>query len=544
MFRPVRRLAAAVLLGVALIVVPASVAAAPAVTFTGPATAEPGQTVTFTAGDGVCPESRTCSWTVTTGGVTEPAGGGPTLTSAFAAGSYLIGLDVTGPTADDVGHAEAALLVTAPPPQNEPPTVSFTSSVSGRTATFSAVASDPEGGPVDLTWSFGDGQSATGPMPTHTYTVADTYTVTVTARDADGATGTDSHAVTVTDPPPPADQPPTISFTSTTSGLSASFAAVASDPEGKLTGVTWDFGDGKTGTGLRPSHTYAQGGTYTVEATAKDAAGQTATDTGTVTVAAPPAPANHAPTISFAYLTSGLSASFAATAGDVDGDPVTVTWQFGDGSAAATGAQVTHDFAKAGTYTVTVTARDSKGATGTAQASVTVVDPPAGQPQATAPTPDPPATSTTPPAAGTPATGFSTTSTSTGVPTTAAPTVPPGMRRMSPFPVIRVAGRFVGRATLLTVVSVRAGRTARILVRCTGRGCPYAARTYRRSRLSSGRVRTLEGRRLQPGARLELRVLQPGRIGKRTVLRFADRKAPRRTDGCVTPAGKPVRCPA
>jgi hypothetical protein len=118
------------------------------------------------------------------------------------------------------------------------------------------------------------------------------------------------------------------------------------------------------------------------------------------------------------------------------------------------------------------------------------------------------------------------------------------MRRMSPFPVIRVAGRFVGRATLLTVVSVRAGRTARILVRCTGRGCPYAARTYRRSRLSSGRVRTLEGRRLQPGARLELRVLQPGRIGKRTVLRFADRKAPRRTDGCVTPAGKPVRCPA
>jgi hypothetical protein len=118
------------------------------------------------------------------------------------------------------------------------------------------------------------------------------------------------------------------------------------------------------------------------------------------------------------------------------------------------------------------------------------------------------------------------------------------MRRMSPFPVVRVAGRFVGRATVLTVVSVRAAGSARIVVRCSGRGCPYASRTYRRTRLSSGRVRTLEGRRLQPGAVLDIRVLQSQRIGKRTVLRVAARQAPRRSDGCVTPAGRAVRCPS
>ena len=59
---------------------------------------------------------------------------------------------------------------------------------SGRIGTpvqFSATATDRLSTPV-LTWSFGDGDTATGGTPSHTYTRAGTFTVSVTATDAVG----------------------------------------------------------------------------------------------------------------------------------------------------------------------------------------------------------------------------------------------------------------------------------------------------------------------------------------------------------------------
>lgn len=50
-------------------------------------------------------------------------------------------------------------------------------------------------------WSFGDGQSASGPSVSHTYAAAGTYTVTLTVTDAFGNTGAVSEDVTVAAPP-------------------------------------------------------------------------------------------------------------------------------------------------------------------------------------------------------------------------------------------------------------------------------------------------------------------------------------------------------
>jgi len=53
-------------------------------------------------------------------------------------------------------------------------------------------------------------------------------------------------------------------------GVRETFAAVASDPEGRDLVYTWAFGDGATGAGRVASHTYGSAGNYTVEVTASD----------------------------------------------------------------------------------------------------------------------------------------------------------------------------------------------------------------------------------------------------------------------------------
>jgi Ca2+-binding RTX toxin-like protein len=56
----------------------------------------------------------------------------------------------------------------------------------------------------------------------------------------------------------------------------------------------------------------------------------------------------------------GSPVTVSAAGSDVEGDPLTVTWDFGDGATAA-GATASHVYADNGVYTVTVTADDGQG---------------------------------------------------------------------------------------------------------------------------------------------------------------------------------------
>jgi PKD repeat protein len=76
--------------------------------------------------------------------------------------------------------------------------------------------------------------------------------------------------------------------------LEVNFATTASrDPDGSIASYAWDFGDGTTGIGPEPSHTYAAGGRYFPALTVTDDAGASATVVEEILVDLPAPPTVH-----------------------------------------------------------------------------------------------------------------------------------------------------------------------------------------------------------------------------------------------------------
>ncbi|GAB4193881.1 MAG: hypothetical protein Tsb002_24810 [Wenzhouxiangellaceae bacterium] len=83
--------------------------------------------------------------------------------------------------------------------------------------------------------------------------------------------------------------PPTASFTFGCNNLTCNFdASGSSDSDGSITGYSWSFGDGASGSGVTTSHTYATGGTFNVSLTVTDDGGASDSTSQSVTVTSPP----------------------------------------------------------------------------------------------------------------------------------------------------------------------------------------------------------------------------------------------------------------
>lgn len=135
-------------------------------------------------------------------GVYESGNGGDTFVP-FSAGLPL-GLVVTDLEIDNSPHVlvagtygRGAYRVNLASGANQAPTASFSSSVSGLTATFTDQSTDGDGVIASRLWNFGDGTSSTLTNPTKTYGAAGTYTVALTVTDDDGASASTSNPVTV-----------------------------------------------------------------------------------------------------------------------------------------------------------------------------------------------------------------------------------------------------------------------------------------------------------------------------------------------------------
>ncbi|MCW8999817.1 MAG: PKD domain-containing protein, partial [Kangiellaceae bacterium] len=173
---------------------------------------------------------------------------------------------------------------------------------------------------------------------------------------------------------------PTASFTAPSSaevGEAVSFDASSSnDTDGTIVAYAWDFGDGQTGTGSNPTHTFASAGNFAVTLTVTDNRDGTATTTQSINITAvindpPTANANGPYTVNL-----GDTLIFDSTgSSDPEGNPLTYTWDFGDGSA-GTGASPSHTYAAVGSYNVGLTVTDDGGLTASSSATVTVSEPP------------------------------------------------------------------------------------------------------------------------------------------------------------------------
>lgn len=171
--------------------------------------------------------------------------------------------------------------------------------------------------------------------------------------------------------------PPVANFAASVNDLTAAFDSTGSSASGGRTiaGFAWDFGDGTTGTGASPQHTYTKAGTYTVALTVTDSGGSTGTQTKQVVVTAP----HLAPSAVIDHTNDGLAVTFDGTGSTADtGSSIaSYAWDFGDGTT-STAAKPRHVYAAAGRYDVTLTVKDNVGVSSqpaTASVETTHADP-------------------------------------------------------------------------------------------------------------------------------------------------------------------------
>jgi PKD repeat protein len=139
-----------------------------------------------------------------------------------------------------------------------------------------------------------------------------------------------------------------------------------------ISNYAWDFGDGTTGSGVAPSHTYADGpAQYTVSLTVTDDEGQTASDTAQVTVNNLPPTAEAGGPYTCVVGESITLSGVCDDPGPTDAASLSCTWA--DFSGAAVSEPSYTCPSTPGTVTLTLTATDKDGASAQDTASVTVV---------------------------------------------------------------------------------------------------------------------------------------------------------------------------
>ncbi|MGH9385070.1 MAG: PKD domain-containing protein, partial [Vicinamibacterales bacterium] len=213
------------------------------------------------------------------------------------------------------------------------------------------------GAACSYSWNFGDGSNGSGLTTTHEFRSVGTFLVSLTVVDSRGATAVTSKSLVVNPGTPPT---AVFRISPTAPAVSADIFFTAEESKAaagrRIVSYNWNFGDGRTGSGVTISRRYDSPGSYAVLLTVTDDAEQKATAQQTVVVGAsgtgPVATLTFSPTAPL----PGASVFFDGTAST--GPTAIVNWEFnyGDGTIedSAVGRQ-SHVYPVAGTYLVRLT---------------------------------------------------------------------------------------------------------------------------------------------------------------------------------------------
>lgn len=232
----------------------------------------------------------------------------------------------------------------------------------GQTFTFDGSGSqDPDGNIAAYLWDFGDGHSASGGHTSHAYSKPGVYTARLTVKDNTGhpQAADFDEAVVVVNGPPTAKAG---SDVLTVPGDAVTFDASHSfDLDKDALSYTWQFSDGKhQAATAQVRRTFPSPGTYAAILTVSDnSSTENSISRDTVLVRINSAPIANAGKNIYSCDKTLLFDGSAST--DPDGDPLSYTWNFGDGSKPAAGMLALHKFTAAGTYPVILTVDDGWG---------------------------------------------------------------------------------------------------------------------------------------------------------------------------------------
>ncbi|WP_205504136.1 PKD domain-containing protein [Rufibacter psychrotolerans] len=217
-------------------------------------------------------------------------------------------------------------------------------------------------------WSFGDGTSSEELTPRHQYTQPGTYQVTLQVWS--GLVCTNSVTKTIAVLPNPAS-----SFTAPTvcQGTETPFTNTTNARGSGTLAYRWDFGDGTTSTAASPAHRYAAPGTYQVTLAVTGANGCAQTFSAPVTVTPTPK-TDFSPTVGCV----ASAVTFQDMTSLASGRLTSWAWDFGDG-ATATVQNPSHQYARAGTYTVRLTTTSELGCANTVTKTIQIAPVPVAQ---------------------------------------------------------------------------------------------------------------------------------------------------------------------
>ena len=305
---------------------------------------------------------------------------GPQVRHQFQkSGRFPVILRVT----DDTDLANNSAVDTAFVTVNVPPRGMIAAKAQacvGEQVSFSGENStDADGKIAAYRWDFGDGSAQTGvagegARVTHVYNKPGLYHVTLTVDDGTETSNSKSDftaKLLVNQPPAAVAGEDRIICP----GAEVTFDASSSlDPDGQIKTYKWNLGDGSEKEGKIVQHVYQKAGTYPVRLTVFDhTTTSCAAHSDTLVVIVNSAPvANAGPGLPGAVGRAGPDREGfvggahdailfdGAQSSDPDGDPLTYSWDFGDGSSEP-GATAFHYFVKPGRYVVRLKVSDGKG---------------------------------------------------------------------------------------------------------------------------------------------------------------------------------------